>query len=132
MTQHTLHMAQHTLQLKCKKHNETCGHSGGVKLSWVGGTLKLSWGGGSKLCLRVLLCIKHLFNHFIHLFLWSRASNHSDIVFFVIHSSVLSDIPNIIYKQNKTEHCAQALQLAYNYNTLACETLSTDKTTVPK
>ena len=51
-----------------------CGHSGGGEILGEGfETSKLSWGGGSKLCLRVLLCIKHLFNHFIHLFLWSRS-----------------------------------------------------------
>ena len=60
-----------------------CGHSGGMKLSWGGvRNFEAVLGGGRNCTSRFLLCIKHLFNHFIHLFLWSRFfSNKIDVLF---------------------------------------------------
>ena len=50
-----------------------CGHMGGG-LSCLGGVRNFEavLGGGRNYASEVLLCIKHLFNYFIHLFLWSR------------------------------------------------------------
>ena len=72
-----------------------CGHSGGGEILGEGfETSKLSWGGGSKLCLGFCFILNIYLTISFSSFFWSRASKHSDTVFFVI-THFLSDIPNI-------------------------------------